>query len=92
MWEHGGPGGHHWMDMDHSRGHSLREQESVTGAQLRDRRPRRTKQRILWGTEALKETRWPSLAGRCWQSPCSRRGRHSGLGIRFRVRVRKKKH
>ena len=66
MWEHGGPGGHHWMDMDHSRGHSLREQESVTGAQLRDRRPRMTKQRILWGTEALKETRWPSLAGRCF--------------------------
>lgn len=51
-------------DMDHSRGHALREQESTRGAQLRDQRPGRTKQKILWGTEALKETRWPGLAGR----------------------------
>lgn len=51
-------------DTDHSRGHALREQESIRGAQLRDRRPGRTKQKILWGTEALKETRWPGLAGR----------------------------
>lgn len=51
-------------DTDHSRGHALREEESVRGAQLRDRRPGRTKQKILWGTEALKETRWTAwLAG-----------------------------
>lgn len=51
-------------DMDHSRGHTLREQESVRGAQLRDRRSGRTKQKILWGTEALKEMRWTAwLAG-----------------------------